>query len=292
VVIQIHSSSTKILSTGEKVDIRKLTITDRTEKEIELTLWREITELEVKLYDFVILKNGKVKLFKDNKTISTINNSYIRFVSNDNDLFGYVDKYKSDEYIKDKGLILNHIKEKEKENEKDKDKKKEDNLKLYRTIESEIIPISLLLEKVKECIDKDKVFYIKAFISDSFDQSNKNFYYGCPLLTCRSKLINDYCSKCNIRHENNKRLFYYLGFYLYDHSNLIIADAFGDVAEEILKIPVNEYKKIIERNDQNEISKLNSNYQHKEFLFGVKHNNNYVNKDNRFIIKKIFLVDN
>ena len=268
IIIQLGIKETRKLANGEILEIKKVYGMDSSYKKIEIALWRDLSNLKTQLGDFLLIKNAKIKEFKGNKFISTIDETFIRSVG-ESKLFGYLTESQSNEYIMLKKNILNSLNlnnnssqvnlTPSKLNENNDKKDKLFSCEKYITIKRMIFEVNSLNEQNK--------YYIKGYIINSFPHSSKNIYLGCPISSCKRKMNDNFCTFCN-RIFDFPKTYLNLHFKIFDSTGFILADAIGDIAEIIIKVSGKEYNSIIENNRT--IIDLNYKYEYKEFIFGVK----------------------
>ena len=180
--------------------IRKTTILDESNEKMELTLWRNFTQLNINNGDVLICKKVKVNDF-GGKNITTTNDSKIFINPNQNSFSDISKELKSLKLFSEKnelskGIIesnnnINQIKEKD--NDINNGKIVINNINITKKeYNDKIVYIDYILSEINKYsqndIDHRFPFYKIRAIVTHLGHTEKNFYPGCPNRECNRKV--------------------------------------------------------------------------------------------------------
>lgn len=237
---------------GIQTKMRKLICVDESEYKVELTIWRDFTDLIIESGDVIALKSVKVGDY-GGRSLSSVDNTQIIFNPYNSD--------KLKKYIHDKsesGAAFKPIQ----------------NKMANSGVKYNNEPInSIFLKDVitdYEVEDKCPSSNIKATILN-LRHDDKNYYPGCE--NCKKKINKDgdrwMCQNCNKEYDT-PTYFYTLSLKVKDASVEAYIDFFGQVAEKLLNVPCVDYKNMIEAKDESGLKEISSRIEFRTFNMTVK----------------------
>ena len=255
-VIEV-GDKTPISTKNGLMELKKIKFADNSECKIELTLWREESNRNINVGDYIIFKNVKIGNFAGSKTLNVSSSSSI-----------YLNPQ-----IHEQIELENYF-----HNNSNKDFK---NVKGPETVYQENVKLSSLEKVIKYMethgnLSDDKMdkFKIKVTIID-FHHSERNYYNAC--LNCKKKLndiMENRCIHCN--KENSKANYVYkFQIKVRDESDEYFLDVFGnEIGNKVLNMSCEEYRNvIIDTNNPtlNELKdEISKNVLYKQFICFIK----------------------
>jgi replication factor A1 len=252
-VYVLEANATIMINTkqGNQTKMRKLVCVDETEYKVEVTLWRDFTDLIIEPGDIVALKTVKVGDY-GGRSLSSVDNTHITINP------PHSDKLKA--AILDKqsyGLTFKPIQSK---------------MASSSTSSSDPINATYLRDVINEYEAEDKCpsSKIKATIL-TMKHDDKNYYTGCD--NCKKKISKDnekwVCQNCNKEYESPS-YYYTLSLKVKDASVEAHIDFFGQVAEKLLNMACVEYKHLIDTKDEVRLKEISGRIEFKTFNMVVK----------------------
>ena len=277
--------------------IRKMFVLDQSNEKMELTLWRNLTQLNLNNGDILVCKKIRVNDFGGkNLTSTTESKIFINpIISDFPELTKEIQTLKlfSEQNELNKGISQdiknNNSNNKSNENNNNNNKKKEE-------IKSNIINNNISTNIIQKKEYNDKIVYIdyildemNKYIMTDFDHrfpfykiratvthlghTEKNFYPGCPNRECNRKLTfanGDWiCQSCR-QSFKNPRYYYSLNIRVKDCSSEYWVDIFGKPAEMIMNINADDYRNILINRDEEKLGQISDGVEYKEFYFLLK----------------------
>lgn len=300
--------------------IRKTIVLDQSNEKMELTLWRNFTQLNINNGDLIICKKVRVNDF-GGKNLTTTGESKI-FLNPSPSEFPDISKEIqalknfSEQNELDKGIIeSNDIKNDTKEHFDNKksnnnnnshvesnnsiieNKTSSKNAKVYN---DKIVYIDSILNEMDKYVQTDLFhrfpFYkIRATITH-LGHTEKNFYAGCPNRECNRKVTfsnGDWiCQFCRQSYKVPK-YYYSLNLRVKDCSNEYYVDIFGKPAEMIMNMNADDYRNILVNRDEEKLNQISENIEYKEYYFLLKVRLNKFNESvkKKFTANKIEIVN-
>ena len=266
--------------------IRKLFVLDQSNEKMELTLWRNLTQLNINNGDILVCKKIRVNDFGGkNMTTTTESKIYINPIISD-----FPDISKEIQHLKifsEQNELNKGINNKDTKDMKDEIKTKEIKPTINSTINNITIPtkefhdkivyIDSILEEMNKYIltdfDHRFPFYkIRATVTH-LGHTEKNFYPGCPNRECNRKLTftnGDWiCQSCR-QSFKIPRYYYSLNIRVKDCSSEYWIDIFGKPAEMIMNISADDYRNILVNRDEEKLGQISEGVEYKEFYFLLK----------------------
>jgi len=285
--------------------IRKLFVLDQSNEKMELTLWRNLTQLNINNGDILICKKVRVNDFGGkNLTSTTESKIYINPIITD---FPEISKeIQSLKLFSEQNELNKGINQEQKnnnENNSNNEKKKDpiinnnnsnnvnnslnnsemnnnnntNNLMPKKEFNDKIVYIDYILEEMNKYIltdfDHRFPFYkIRATVTH-LGHTEKNFYPGCPNRECNRKLTfsnGDWiCQSCRQSFKYPK-YYYSLNIRVKDCSSEYWVDIFGKPAEMIMNISADDYRNILVNRDEEKLGQISEGVEYKEFYFLLK----------------------
>ena len=271
--------------------IRKMYVMDQSSEKMELTLWRNLTQLNVNNGDILVCKKIRVNDFGGkNLTSTTESKIYINPIITD---FPEISKEIQSLKIYSEQNELNKDINQE---EKNSNNNENNNIKKKEEIKNNIINNNISANIIQKKEYNDKIVYIdyildemNKYIMTDFDHrfpfykiratvthlghTEKNFYPGCPNRECNRKLTfanGDWiCQSCR-QSFKNPRYYYSLNIRVKDCSSEYWVDIFGKPAEMIMNISADDYRNILVNRDEEKLSQISEGVEYKEFYFLLK----------------------
>ena len=288
-------ASYKETKTGSQL-IRKTIVLDQSNEKMELTLWRNFTQLNINNGDLLICKKVRVNDFGGKNLTSTTDSKI--FINPPVESFPDIAKeiqalkLFSEQNELNKGIIeQNSNNNNGKNNNYNKNNKKEENIINNNIITNninisnnnkkeyndKIIYMDSILEEMDKfiMIDKDHrfPFYKIRAIVTHLGHTEKNFYPGCPNRECNRKVSfsnGDWiCQYCRQSFKIPK-YYYSLNIRVKDASSEYWVDIFGKPAELIMNMSADDYRNILINRDDEKLNQISENIEYKEFYFLLK----------------------
>lgn len=249
VVFVIEATEKTIKSTrGGEMSIRKLLVGDISGYKCELTLWRKFAEMTINQGEILFLKYVRVGDF-NGRSLCTVDDSSI--ISNPimperNLLEAFLTIVHN--WISMPNNTLN------------------DSDQGINQINS--IYLKDLLGSVSESNDSP-LSKIKGTIC-TITHTDKNFYAGCPIKSCKKKLTQDQngwlCLICNKKFD--KPYYYYtISVRVKDASGEHWIDLFGETVTKLFGMKCEEYKDYISINDNDKLKQLTNKIEFQTYFF-------------------------
>ena len=272
--------------------IRKMYVMDQSSEKMELTLWRNLTQLNVNNGDILVCKKIRVNDFGGkNLTSTTESKIYINPIITD---FPEISKeIQSLKIYSEQNELNKDINQDEKNSNNNNEN---NNIKKKEEIKNNIINNNISANIIQKKEYNDKIVYIdyildemNKYIMTDFDHrfpfykiratvthlghTEKNFYPGCPNRECNRKLTfanGDWiCQSCR-QSFKNPRYYYSLNIRVKDCSSEYWVDIFGKPAEMIMNISADDYRNILVNRDEEKLSQISEGVEYKEFYFLLK----------------------
>ena len=272
--------------------IRKTMVVDQSNEKMELTLWRNLTQLKFNNGDVLVCRKVRVNDFGGkNLTSTTESKIFINPIPSDfPDLSQDIQNLKifSEQNEFSKGLFSSNNKNdsdntNKMENENEKKNKisiiniNKSDIKQKKEFNDKIVYIDYILEEMGKYIltdfDHRFPFYkIRATVTH-LGHTEKNFYPGCPNRECNRKLSytnGDWiCQSCR-QSFKTPRYYYSLNIRVKDCSSEYWVDIFGKPAEMIMNINADDYRNILVNRDEEKLGQISEGVEYKEFYFLLK----------------------
>ena len=273
--------------------IRKMYVMNQSSEKMELTLWRNLTQLNVNNGDILVCKKIRVNDFGGkNLTSTTESKIYINPIITD---FPEISKeIQSLKIYSEQNELNKDINQDEKNSNNNNNEN--NNIKKKEEIKNNIINNNISANIIQKKEYNDKIVYIdyildemNKYIMTDFDHrfpfykiratvthlghTEKNFYPGCPNRECNRKLTfanGDWiCQSCR-QSFKNPRYYYSLNIRVKDCSSEYWVDIFGKPAEMIMNISADDYRNILVNRDEEKLSQISEGVEYKEFYFLLK----------------------
>ena len=272
--------------------IRKTMVVDQSNEKMELTLWRNLTQLKFNNGDVLVCRKVRVNDFGGkNLTSTTESKIFINPIPSDfPDLSQDIQNLKifSEQNEFSKGLFSSNNKNdpdntNKTENENEKKNKisiiniNKSDINQKKEFNDKIVYIDYILEEMGKYIltdfDHRFPFYkIRATVTH-LGHTEKNFYPGCPNRECNRKLSytnGDWiCQSCR-QSFKTPRYYYSLNIRVKDCSSEYWVDIFGKPAEMIMNINADDYRNILVNRDEEKLEQISEGVEYKEFYFLLK----------------------
>ena len=272
--------------------IRKTMVVDQSNEKMELTLWRNLTQLKFNNGDVLVCRKVRVNDFGGkNLTSTTESKIFINPIPSDfPDLTQDIQNLKifSEQNEFSKGLFSSNNKNdsdntNKMENENEKKNKisiiniNKSDINQKKEFNDKIVYIDYILEEMGKYIltdfDHRFPFYkIRATVTH-LGHTEKNFYPGCPNRECNRKLSytnGDWiCQSCR-QSFKTPRYYYSLNIRVKDCSSEYWVDIFGKPAEMIMNINADDYRNILVNRDEEKLGQISEGVEYKEFYFLLK----------------------
>ena len=276
--------------------IRKMFVLDQSNEKMELTLWRNLTQLNMNNGDILVCKKVRVNDFGGkNLTSTTESKIYINPIISD---FPEIAKeIQSLKLFAEQNEINKGINPQSDNNNDNNIKKNEStkaniasnkpeinnsNINNNNTIQKKefndkIVYIDSILDEMNKYaltdFDHRFPFYkIRATVTH-LGHTEKNFYPGCPNRECNRKLTfsnGDWiCQSCR-QSFKTPRYYYSLNIRVKDCSSEYWVDIFGKPAEMIMNINADDYRNILVNRDEEKLGQISEGVEYKEFYFLLK----------------------
>ena len=259
VVVELDNVIYKSTKGGD-VKMRRIFIVDQSLYKIELSLWKNYSDLDLKINDVLMCKCLKVGDF-NGRNLATYNDSQIVLNPSDckeaEELNNFIKQYKG-EYTT---LNANGTKTK-------------------------VISQNLQIKFMTEALESLNKFYNSSVAGDeipvmlkvtiyNFNNSDRYVYAGCPDSNCKKKLTEAvqnrgyFCSLCNLIYES-PCYYYNVSVIIKDSSCEFWVDLFGGIGEKLIGISGNEYHKLYAEKNEYELNKIAQKIEFTTFIVQVK----------------------
>lgn len=276
--------------------IRKMFVLDQSNEKMELTLWRNLTQLNMNNGDILVCKKVRVNDFGGkNLTSTTESKIYINPIITD---FPEIAKeIQSLKLFAEQNEINKGINP-QSDNNNDNNIKKNESTKANIALNKPEINNSNVNNNntIQKKEFNDKIVYIDSILDEmnkyaltDFDHrfpfykiratvthlghTEKNFYPGCPNRECNRKLTfsnGDWiCQSCR-QSFKTPRYYYSLNIRVKDCSSEYWVDIFGKPAEMIMNINADDYRNILVNRDEEKLGQISEGVEYKEFYFLLK----------------------
>jgi len=288
----------KETKTGSQL-IRKTIVLDQSNEKMELTLWRNFTQLNINNGDLLVCKKVRVNDFGGKNLTSTTESKIfinpppenfpdiskeiqaLKVFSEQNELSkGIVEPNPNENKNNGKNSIIkNNIKKEE--NYSSNINTASNNINMSNNNKKEyndkIIYMDSILEEMDKFIMIDLEhrfpFYKIRAIVTHLGHSEKNFYPGCPNRECNRKVSfanGDWiCQYCRQSFKVPK-YYYSLNIRVKDASSEYWVDIFGKPAELIMNMNADDYRNILINRDDEKLNQISENVEYKQFYFLLK----------------------
>ena len=280
--------------------IRKTIVVDQSNEKMELTLWRNLTQLNFNNGDVLVYRKVRVNDFGGKNLTSTTESKIfinpiitdfpdiskdiqnLKIFSEQNEFSKGI--FNTNDNNKNKSNDINNITKMEIENEKDNqiskhinDNNTKNNSNQKKEFNDKIVYIDYILDEMGKYIltdfDHRFPFYkIRATVTH-LGHTEKNFYPGCPNRECNRKLSftnGDWiCQSCR-QSFKTPRYYYSLNIRVKDCSSEYWVDIFGKPAEMIMNINADDYRNILVNRDEEKLGQISDGVEYKEFYFLLK----------------------
>lgn len=249
VVYVIEAFETTIKPTrGGEMSIRKLIIGDISGYKCEITLWRKFAEMIINQGEILVLKYVRVGDF-NGRSLCTVDDSLI-ISKPDMPERNILEEFLATEpnWIPMPNNVPNEVEQ--------------------GMNQSNAIFLKDLLDSVTEFNDSP-LSKIKGTIC-TLTHTDKNFYPGCLIKSCKKKLIQDstgwLCLVCNKKYD--KPYYYYtISIRVKDASGEHWIDLFGETVARLFGIECEEYKDYVAYNDDIKLQQLTNKVEFQTFFF-------------------------
>ena len=279
-VLESSSKTIKYSKNGNSIAIKKILVGDSSGIKCHMTLWKKFTEIPIEKGNILLLKYIRVGEY-NGICLSTIDDSTVTI--NPKEDFKDLEDLKT---IINSGADENFFKFLKKEDKKIKQEIQNNNSKIeYEHLDY----ISDLLKNLKDGNGYSPNFNIKATVFE-ISHGIKNYYCGCPNKHCRKKLSKNsegewYCQACK---ERNTIPYYYytVSLRIKDITGEHSIDLFGDSVTTLFGIKAEEYSKLVENNDIEELNKISDKVEFQNYYFSGKAS---IQKYNNKVKKQLFV---
>lgn len=282
--------------------IRKTIVLDQSNEKMELTLWRNFTQLNLNNGDLLVCQKVRINDFGGKNLTSTteskifINPQLSQFPDISKEIQAL--KMFSEQNELNKGIIESNNNEKANQNlnsdnnnsyNKSKNESNNNNFNQIKTINNnnnnfknksyndKIVYMDSILDEMDKYIMTDfdhrfPFYKIRATIIH-LGHTEKNFYAGCPNRECNRKVSfsnGDWiCQYCRQSFKAPK-YYYSLNIRVKDCSSEYWVDIFGRPAELIMNMNADDYRNILINRDEEKLSQISEGVEYKEFYFLLK----------------------
>ena len=238
--------------------IRKTIVLDQSNEKMELTLWRNFTQLKINNGDLLVCQKVRVNDFGGkNLTSTTESKIFINPpISDFPDISKEIQALKifSEQNELNKGIIYHN-----------------------KNYNDKIVYIDSILDEMDKYVFSDfdhrfPFYKIRATVTH-LGHTEKNFYAGCPNRECNRKVSfsnGDWiCQYCRQSFKTPK-YYYSLNIRVKDCSSEYWVDIFGKPAELVMNMSADEYRNILINRDDEKLNQISESVEYKEFYFLLK----------------------
>ena len=273
--------------------IRKTIVLDQSNEKMELTLWRNLTQLKINNGDLLVCLKLRVNDF-GGKNITTTTESKIFInppIADFPDISKEIQSLKnfSEQNELNKGIIEtndkdnsnstsnNNLNNKTKNDTNSFNSGKNNNNFHNKNYNDKIVYMDSILDEMDKYIISDfdhrfPFYKIRATVTH-LGHTEKNFYAGCPNRECNRKVsfsngdwICQYCRQS----FKTPRYYYSLNIRVKDCSSEYWVDIFGKPAELIMNMNADDYRNILINRDDEKLNLISESVEYKEFYFLLK----------------------
>ena len=264
IVIEVQEPSTLNTKNGPQ-QIRRLRLGDVSGYKIEITLWRQLSEIHIEPNTMILLRNVRVGEY-NGKNLSTVDGTEIIFQEN-------LPKIEEVEILQ-KFIASGEIEWKLLPSSGEMmDSSAPIKAKYLKEILDEVDLEDISYEKQfssqKSKGDRRPLIKFKATIC-SITHSERNYYMGCPEQQCKKKLVQDnngtFCEHCN-KPVPQPKIYFTIQLRVRDASSEQFVDVFGEVAAKILGCTAEEYKNYIDTNDTVKLNAITEKIEFNDYYF-------------------------
>lgn len=264
IVIDVQEPVTLNTKNGPQ-QIRRLRMGDASGYKIEITLWRQLSEIHIEPNTMVLIRNVRIGEF-NGRNLSTVDGTEITFEEN-------LPKIEEVEILR-KFISSGEIEWKF--------------LPSSGTTMDSSSPIEAkYIKEILDEVDLEDISYEKQFSSQkskgerrplikfkaticSITHSERNYYMGCPEQQCKKKLVQDnngtFCENCN-KPVPQPKFYFTIQLRVRDASCDHYVDVFGEVAAKILGCTAEEYKTYIDTNDTVKLNSITEKIEFHDYFF-------------------------
>ena len=276
--------------------IRKTIVLDQSNEKMELTLWRNFTQLKINNGDLLVCQKVRVNDFGGKNLTSTTESKIflnpkisdfpdigkeiqaLKLFSEQNELSKGIIEPNEKDIANNNSNSTNHKSKNEYNKSNDEYNKNkntfENNNKNYN---DKIVYMDSILDEMDRYIMTDfdhrfPFYKIRATITH-LGHTEKNFYAGCPNRECNRKVSfsnGDWiCQYCRQSFKTPK-YYYSLNIRVKDCSSEYWVDIFGKPAELIMNMSADDYRNILVNRDDEKLNQINDSVEYKEYYFLLK----------------------
>ena len=277
---------------GGSLLIRKTIVLDQSNEKMELTLWRNFTQLNINNGDLLICQKVRVNDFGGKNLTSTteskifINPSLTDFPDISKEIQAL--KNFSEQNELNKGIVdtnnnsksnnnNSYNKTKNENNHNTNNYNNKNNSSSVKNYDDKIIYMDSILDEMDKYVMTDydhrfPFYKIRATVTH-LGHTEKNFYPGCPNRECNRKVSysnGDWiCQYCRQSFKTPK-YYYSLNIRVKDCSSEYWVDIFGKPAELIMNMSADDYRNILINRDDEKLNQISDNVEYKEYYFLLK----------------------
>ena len=276
--------------------IRKTIVLDQSNEKMELTLWRNFTQLKIDNGDLLVCQKVRVNDFGGKNLTSTTESKIflnpkisdfpdiakeiqaLKLFSEQNELSKGIIEPNEKDIANNNNNSTNHKSKNEYNKSNDEYNKNkntfENNNKNYN---DKIVYMDSILDEMDRYITTDfdhrfPFYKIRATITH-LGHTEKNFYAGCPNRECNRKVSfsnGDWiCQYCRQSFKTPK-YYYSLNIRVKDCSSEYWVDIFGKPAELIMNMSADDYRNILVNRDDEKLNQISDSVEYKEYYFLLK----------------------
>ena len=264
IIIDLRDRQEISTKTGVQRSLRRVSIGDSSEHQIELTLWGQFSEIEMEKGNIIEVVSVRISEYNGTRNLNSIEGSKIRINPNDNLL------YKK----------LTDLSKKEVEFHK----LSSDNSNTAQ-VTANLMKIADIKKLLDETLDDNlPVVRIKGVIV-GINHSDRFYYPGCPDQKCRKKAFKEdeekwTCNKCHATFE--KPAYYYtLNLRLQDCSGERYIDVYGEPGEKFFGVKCEDYRNYVENKNTVALKEITDKCELREYIFIGKPRNTSYNEQTR-----------
>ena len=272
--------------------IRKTIVLDQSNEKMELTLWRNFTQLKLNNGDLLVCQKVRVNDFGGKNLTSTTESKILINppITDFPDISKEIQALKlfSEQNELNKGIIDSNNTNNTNSNKNNNSNENESNNfnnnrnnnyvnNNSKNYNDKIVYMDSILDEMDRYImtefDHRFPFYkIRATVAH-LGHTEKNFYAGCPNRECNRKVsfsngdwICQYCRQS----FKTPRYYYSLNIRVKDCSSEYWIDIFGKPAELIMNMSADDYRNVLINRDDEKLNQISESVEYKEFYFLLK----------------------
>lgn len=264
IIIDLRDRQEISTKTGVQRSLRRVSIGDSSEHQIELTLWGQFSEIEMEKGNIIEVVSVRISEYNGTRNLNSIEGSKIRINPNDNLL------YKK----------LTDLSKKEVEFHK-----LSSDSSNTAQVTANLMKIADIKKLLDETLDDNlPVVRIKGVIV-GINHSDRFYYPGCPDQKCRKKAFKEdeekwTCNKCHATFE--KPAYYYtLNLRLQDCSGERYIDVYGEPGEKFFGVKCEDYRNYVENKNTVALKEITDKCELREYIFIGKPRNTSYNEQTR-----------